>query len=86
MQDVQKIAIIDQIINLINQADKESLPVMVGTLTKSFGINGFKTAEIGHPVFDFNGKYFLYLERNDGKLTVEVPFYQSTLKEFINFL
>jgi hypothetical protein len=86
MQDAQKIAIIDQIINLINQADKESVPVMVGSLTKPFGINGFQTAEIGHPVFEFNNKYILYLERNDGKLTVEIPFYQLTLKEFIKFL
>ena len=85
MQDAQKIAIIDQIINLISQADKESLPVMVGTLSKPFGINGFQTAEIGHPVFDFNGKYILYLVRNDGKLTVEIPFYHESLKEFINF-
>jgi hypothetical protein len=86
MQDAQKIAIVDQIINLITQADKESLPVMVGALIKPFGIIGFRTAEIGHPVFDFNGKYLLYLDRNDGKLTVEVPFYQSTLKEFIKFV
>jgi len=86
MTNEQKVAIIDQVINLINQADKESLPIMVGTLTRPFGLNGFKMAEVGHPVFDFNNRYFVYLERDDGKLTVEVPFYHDTLKEFIKFL
>jgi hypothetical protein len=86
MKDEQKISIVNQIIEMISVADKESLPVMVGSLSSPQGIVGFKPAEIGHPVFEFKDRYILYLERNDGKMTVEVPYYKETLKPVIKFL
>jgi hypothetical protein len=85
MDDNQKISIVNQIIDLISTANKESLPVMVGTLIEAQGINGFKLAEIGHPVFEFKDRYIIYLERNDEKLFVEVPYYKQSLFKKINF-
>ena len=85
MKDEVKISIVNQMLDLIATADKEALPSMVGTLTAPQGIVGFKVAEIGHPVFEFKDRYIIYLERNDGKLTVEVPYYKETLSPKINF-
>lgn len=86
MTDSQKISIINQILDLISTTDKEALPVLVGTLNSAQGIVGFKVAEIGHPIFEFRDKYIIYLERNDGKLTVEVPYYKESLSPKINYL
>jgi len=65
--------------------DINNVPIMVGTLNKAQGLNGFKKADIGHPVFEFKDRYIIYLESYDGKTTVAVPYYKETLGPVINF-
>lgn len=37
-------------------------PILIGTLKETFGLNGFEKAEPGHPVFEFNDRYVLFLK------------------------
>ena len=86
MTDADKIRLANVVIDyLSNFKSGEDIPVMVGTLNKKQGINGFKVAEIGHPVFEFKDRYFIYLESNDGKTTVTIPYYKETLSSSIDF-
>jgi hypothetical protein len=67
----------------------KDMPLMVGKLNKPQGIIGFKKAEIGHPVFEFQGKYIIYLESNykvkEEYITVAVPYFKESLKPVIDF-
>ena len=86
MTDKEKINLADFIINTIKERSLDSdMPVFIGTLNKAQGIKGFKTAEIGHPVFDTKDRYTIYLERDDALLTVSVSYYKKTLSSSINF-
>lgn len=75
MNDQQKIALAECVLAFLkeNTASVE-IPKAVDTLAQSFGLNGFKKADIGTPVFEYRDKYLVYLETLDGKRTVEVPF------------
>ena len=42
--------------------DLENCPVLIGSLNKRQGINGFVVAEIGHPVFEFKDRYVIFLQ------------------------
>ncbi len=67
---------------LAAQPDKElevEKPVYVGTLTKPFGIKGYTKAEVGHPVFEFGGKYTLTIYSETTNEPLVVPFYKETL-------
>ncbi len=68
------------------QDDKQLMPKMVGMLNKQVGLNGFKVAEIGTPIFDTGDRYLLMLESLDGKTNVEMTYYKETLKSSINFI
>lgn len=67
------------------QTGTVSVPKMVGMLNKAQGLNGFKPAEVGTPVFDAGDKYFLMFESLDGKRNVEVSYYKDTLGPVIDF-
>lgn len=74
-------------------ATPDDMPVMVGTLTKANGVTGFERAEIGHPVFEFKGRYILYLkslsplQTKEGlkDFTIMLPFNKETLAPQIFF-
>jgi hypothetical protein len=86
MTDEDKIVLMDYIIRYMeDKVTSSEIPVMVGALNKSTGLTGFKMAEIGHPVFEFKDRYVIYLERNDGNVTVSVPYYKESLKPIIDF-
>lgn len=87
MKDKQKIALAELIINYFASMkdDDVALPKFIGTLNKKWGLNGFKPAEPGTPVFELSGKYFFTLESLDGKRSVEVPFTKETLHPAIDF-
>ena len=68
------------------QDDKQLMPKMVGILNKRVGLNGFKVAEVGTPIFDTGDRYLLMLESLDGKTNVEMTYYKETLKSSINFI
>lgn len=87
MTDEQKIKLADLIISFLSEnTTTTEYPRMIGTLTKSVGIKGFKKAEAGIPVFEFKDRYIIYLVRDDGNQTVEVSYYKNTLNPIINFI
>ncbi len=78
--------------------ENEIIPVMIGTLITRQGINGFQAADKGHPVFEINDRYVIYLESltpekisKHGEETkyshfkVAVPYYKKTLSPYIDF-
>lgn len=72
MTDTDKIRLANVVIEFLsNFKSGEDIPVMVGTLNKRQGINGFKVAEIGHPVFEVKDRYIIYLE-SEKELTEKV--------------
>jgi hypothetical protein len=84
MTDQQKIELADTIIDAILEKQKQAeIPTMIGSLKKPFGINGFQTAQQGHPVFETKDRYTIYLQSNCGKHSVIVPFYKDTLEEYV---
>jgi len=97
MTDNDKIKLVDRIIEMIgNQSQGEDMPVMIGTLNKKQGLNGFYPAEVGHPVFEHKDRYIIYLESiTPDKISlhgkglqykhfkVAVPYYKNTLSPFI---
>ena len=86
MTDKEKVDLMDYIIRYMEEkVISADMPVMIGTLNKALGLNGFKRADVGHPVFEFKDRYIIYLESNDGKTTVSVPYYKDTLKPVIDF-
>jgi hypothetical protein len=87
MNDKEKIDLMDYIIKYMQEkVTSQDIPIMVGLLNKETGVIGFKKADIGHPVFEFKDRYIIYLESNDGKTTISVPYYKETLKNYIDFM
>lgn len=87
MNDKSKIQLANTILDFlaVNKEDTKDVPRMIGTLTKAWGMNGFKKAEPGTPVFQKGDRYAIYLESLDGKTSVEVPFMKETLAPVIDF-
>lgn len=88
MKDKEKLQLANMILEFFSNTGKETsndVPKMVGTLNKVWGLNGFKKAEIGNPVFNKGDRYVIYLESLDGKTSVEVPFLKETLSPAIDF-
>lgn len=86
MNDKEKIDLMDYIIKYMQEkVTSQDMPIMVGSLNKQNGVIGFKKADIGHPVFEFKDRYIIYLESNDGKTIISVPYYKETLKNAIDF-
>lgn len=87
MNDKEKVDLADYIIQYMQErVTSNDMPIMVGTLNTPTGINGFKPAEVGHPVFEYKEKYIIYLERNDGAMTSIIPYRKESLKPHINFV
>ena len=66
------------------EESKEPVEYVVGTLNRRWGINGFTVAEVGHFVYEKQGKYVIYLS-NDKVPKHEVGFFKETLKPAIDF-
>lgn len=80
MKDHDKIKLAEIILDFLKDStEAKDVPVYVGALSKRFGLNGFKVADIGTPVFEYNDKHVLYLESLDGKHSVMIPFYKGDL-------
>lgn len=87
MTNEQKIELANAIIDLMSgYSNSKDFPIKTGELNKAQGIKGFKTAEIGHTVFEYKDRYIIYLESNDGKTTISVPYYKEDLKRVIDFI
>jgi hypothetical protein len=56
----------------------------VGYLTKAFGLNGYDTAQVGHPVYEKKDRYVIFLTK-DGNNSHEVSFYKETLFPIVSF-
>ena len=82
----------DYILELTNDIHLEEekgkpAPVLVGTLNKRFGYNGYKFAEIGTEVYEFEDRYFFMIEpEKEGLKAEQKRFYKDTLQPCINFI
>jgi hypothetical protein len=87
MTNEQKILLADKLIDLVEYftPEAEQPKRVIGTLKVVYGLNGFKKAELGTPVFEYNGKYLIMLESLNGKTGFEVTFYKDTLMDSIEF-
>jgi hypothetical protein len=86
MTPEEKSELADAIIRLVqDRMTSNDMPILIGTLSKPQGINGFKKAEVGHPVFEHKDRYIIYLESLDGKTAITIPYYKETLRLAINF-
>lgn len=100
MNNDEKVRIIDLLIEQVKESLRDQdVPFLVGLLNHPYGLNGFKMDEIGHPVFELNDRYIVYLESESpiqiskyGQETIyqhfkiSVPFYKTTLSPYITFL
>jgi len=86
MTDKQKIQLANLVLSFFADNNTEkSIPKKVGETIKVMGYGGLKKADIGHPVFEFQGKYIIYFETLDGKNTVEYPYNKAALLPSIKF-
>ena len=87
MTNEDKIKLVDLIIDFMSNRteDKTIVPKNIGTLNIPLGINGYKVAEIGTPIFETHDRYLVMLESLDGKRNVEMTSYKETLKPSIDF-
>lgn len=60
--------------------------MIIGHLNRELGFNGFKTMEIGTPVYENGGIYYLWQEANGGLYCEMVRYYKDNLKTSINFI
>lgn len=82
MTDQQKISLMDRLIDDILSSNEKGMVTrlqMIGRLTVKQGINGFKKAEVGTPVFIKADRYIIFMETLDGKTCVEIPYHLETL-------
>lgn len=100
MTKEEKIRLVDSLLSNIKQSlNSNDYPVLIGTLNKRQGINGFEVAEVGHPVFEYKDRYIIYLESQHPlvekvhgkeltveKYTIKVPYYKETLTPLIDFI
>ena len=71
---------------IIGKPDAEEVPVLVGYLNKQQGFNHFKPIEIGTPVYEFRGVYFVEQETLDGSRKERVRYPKQNLTPIIDFL
>jgi hypothetical protein len=85
MTNEQKLQLADIIINYCSQFNtSDEMPIMIGTLNTAQGIKGFEKADIGHPVFEYKGRYIIYLSGAQGHVCV--PYYKDSLHYCIDFI
>jgi len=69
----------------LSKENVEEKPVRVGTLTKAQGFNGFHTMEIGTPVFELKGRYFIEQKSKSNGEIFRVFYYKESLSKVIKF-
>lgn len=72
---------LDECEEQLNPKEKEEMPVMVGLLNRVMGYNGFAELPIGTEVYEYQDRYFFYLEGG-----IKIKFYKNDLKSAINFI
>ena len=80
----EKIDLANSILRLMEEEEAVAAPKHIGTLNKAWGMNGYKTAEIGSPVFATSDRYFIFIETVDGKTSLQINFYKETLEPIID--
>ena len=88
MTNEQKTQLAELIIDFFSKFKPEEqieVPRMAGVLKKPQGINGFKRAAPGTPVFEYKDRYLIYFESLSGDKTLEVPYYRQSLEAMIDF-
>ena len=70
----------------LNLEKGEETPVLVGTLNKVFGFNGFKKAEIGTEVYNFKDKYYFEIYPLSEGNPIKSTYYKTDLTPCINFI
>jgi hypothetical protein len=88
MDSNKKIELADLVLKFIAEepGDSPDSLKMVGHLAIQTGINGFKPAVIGTPVFESKDRYVIILETLNGDKALEVAYYKKTLAPSIDFL
>lgn len=99
MKNEQKIQLADRIQSMVQEfMTPEDMPIMIGTLNKAQGVIGFEPAEVGHPVFEYRGRYIIYLQSktllvekvgNETRkefFSVAIPYFPESLTHVIDFL
>lgn len=87
MTDKEKIQLADIVLRYLEDIkENKSIPVQIGTLKKAQGIKGFKLAEIGNPVYEYEDRYIIYMESIDGKTVVDTRYYKETLGPIIEMI
>lgn len=83
IKDRDKIAIIDRILEMVEEKKESNTLKVVGTLTVAQGIKGYKKAEIGTPVVEKVDRYIIVMETLGGRSSVEIPYYKESLAPVI---
>lgn len=99
MKTEQKIQLAERIQGMVQEfMTTDDMPIQIGTLNKKQGLIGFEVAEVGHPVFEYRGRYIIYLKSKTllvqkiGQDTIKeyfmvaVPYYIEALEPLIEFL
>ena len=59
---------------------------LIGHLTKPQGIVGYSLAPVGHPVWEYMGRYFIEVYSNKDGSSHLIPYNKKSLSPVINFL
>lgn len=80
--------IIENILPSELKEGENNIEIQIGCLNRTYGIQGFTVANIGHPVFlnEENTRYIIYLTSINGEIKKKNLFYKETLSPFIDFL
>ena len=76
-----------ELLDSFDSKPKEEEPVLIGYLARKMGYNGFKTLEIGTPIYSFQGNYFMDMEKeSDGTILRQKYYPHSFTDDEINFI
>lgn len=65
---------------------EEEQPVLVGTLNRVFGFNGYKKVEVGAYVFSYKDRYYFEMIPLNGGKPFKQTYYKHSLEPFIDFI
>ena len=76
-----------ELLDSFDSKPKEEEPILIGYLARKMGENGFKTLEIGTPIYSFQSHYFMDMENETTGKIKRVKYYPHSFKEdSINFV
>jgi hypothetical protein len=80
--------IADEILNKLygHLAPANEEPEIIGYLNRKYGSQGYKTLEIGTPVYKHAGSYFIEYEHLTNGTKKQTKYSIGTLDEHINFI